>query len=208
MLFLPDGQLLVSIGDNHKDWNAQDASNLLGKIVIIDPDIPQKQPIVVARGLRNPAHVSLSPNGDSVWISDVGNTCIEEINRIEIGALASVANFGWPIYEGNLEYKQRANSPDSATLTMPISTYAHENGACAVIGGAFLADWYIYADYCDGIIRGLPLDAAPGTKAAQLFDLNSLGKRVGIVSIIGDELGRVWVLEGWNGGVYRLEVAP
>lgn len=208
MLFLPDGQLLVSIGDDHKDWNAQNESNLLGKILIVNPDIPQKQPIVIAQGLRNPAHVSLSPSGDTLWISDVGNTCVEEIDRIPFSGAAQVTNFGWPMYEGNFEYKRRDDIEGSATLTMPVTTYAHENGACAVIGGAFLADWYIYADYCDGIIRGLPLDAAAGTKAAQLFDLNSLGKRVGIVSIVGDELGRVWVLEGWSGGIYRLEVAP
>jgi hypothetical protein len=208
MLFLPSGQLLVSIGDDNIGVKAQDATSPLGKILSVSPDVPGQQPVVLASGLRNPAHVAISPHDETLWISDVGNNCIEEVDRIPLSETASTTNFGWPVYEGNLRDPEQVVTTNSALFTMPISTYSHDNGTCAVIGGAFLSDWYIYADYCDGIIHGLPLHAAPGTKAAKLFDLNSLGKRVGVVGIVGDRLGRVWAVEGWSGAIYRLDVAP
>jgi glucose/arabinose dehydrogenase len=209
MVFLSDDELLVSTGDDMKGSNSQSEEIFLGKMLTIDPDVPGQQPVVIALGLRNPVHVTLSPNKDTLWVADVGSNCVEEVNRIPLtGESTSVTNFGWPFYEGELVLKKKSTLVDDSSLTAPIYTYAHEKGVCAVIGGAFLANWYIFADYCDGSIRGLPLDAAPKTKAAKLLNLNGLGKRVGIVAISGDELGRVWVLDGWGGTIYRLEATP
>jgi len=92
---------------------------------------------------------------------------------------------------------------------VPISTYAHvKKGACAVIGGAFLENWYLFADYCDGILRSLPLDAAAGTKAAQIYDFNRDSKQVGVVAVVSDVFGRVWVLDAWGGNVFQIEATP
>ena len=208
MNFLPDGDMLVSIGDGGEKWSAQEASSVSGTLLRIDPDAGNTAPAVIARGLRNPSHVTFSPTGADVWITDVGESCVEEINRISMDQISGVTNFGWPLIEGNFDHKRGDRTNIAGTLTMPLTTYGHERGACAVIGGAFIGDWYIFADYCDGVIRGLPADVLPGTKAAELFDLNKLGKPVGIVAIERDALDRVWVLEGWSGAVYRLEVSP
>lgn len=216
MHFLPSGQLLVSVGDDMKGESAQDLDLLTGKILMVNPDAPFVAPTIMGTGLRNPTRVALSLDGKTLWITDVGNNCVEEVNRISLGANQAVTNFGWPHFEGKLEHDFKDSNgvslaeseTDARQYVMPITTYAHKDGACAVIGGAILAEWFIFADYCDGIIRGLPIDAAPDTKAAQLYDMSSAGTRVGIFGISSDRFGRVWVLDGWGGAIYQLEVAP
>jgi PKD repeat protein len=55
---------------------------------------------IVAEGLRNPFRFALRPGTDDVWIGDVGWSTWEEINR-QPTPKTSVANFGWPCYEGD-----------------------------------------------------------------------------------------------------------
>jgi PKD repeat protein len=55
---------------------------------------------IVAEGLRNPFRFALRPGTDDLWVGDVGWNDWEEINR-QPTPKASVANFGWPCYEGD-----------------------------------------------------------------------------------------------------------
>jgi len=214
MTFLPSGSLLIGIGDGLIPAEAQNESSFLGKIVEINVDDPSVGPQIFARGFRNPWRIASDPGGDEVWISDVGSDCIEEIDRVALTAPKEQRNFGWPTYEGeslnSMDLVMRGMNPEPPNgFARPITTYAHTpDGACAAIGGAVIGDWYVFGDYCDGVLRGVPIDASVGTAPAPLLDLNSLGSRVGITGVIRDSTGRLWALDEWGGAIISIESTP
>ena len=108
--FGPDGDLYIATGENGTPSNAQDLSNLLGKVLRIDVHsaapyaIPDDNPFVGtpgARGeifdlgLRNPFRDSFDRGTGDFFIADVGQSSVEEINAGVKGA-----NYGWPTSEG------------------------------------------------------------------------------------------------------------
>ena len=163
--FGSDGKLYVGVGDNANGANAQSMSNLLGKILRINPDgsIPSDNPFsltatganraIWAKGLRNPYTFAFHPQSGRMFIDDVGQSTWEEIDDGAAGA-----NYGWPNSEG----------PTTSTgMTGPAYWYGHGTGAtlgCAISGGTFYApavptfpaDYvgdYFFADYCGNWIN-------------------------------------------------------
>jgi len=144
--FGPDGFLYIASGEVGVAANAQDTTNLLGKMLRIDVDpvapgyqIPADNPFVgmgsarpeiFAFGLRNPWRASFDSATGTFFIGDVGGAAFEEINLGQKGA-----NYGWPIAEGTSANPAFAN---------PISTYPHGAGA-SVTGG------YVYRGESDGL---------------------------------------------------------
>ena len=111
IVFGPDGNLYVAMGDGGMDRNGQDIqSNLLGSILRIDVDvagedrpygIPRDNPLVgrdgldeqFAWGFRNPWRMAFSD--DDLYVADVGSQLYEEVNRVTKGS-----NYGWSVKEG------------------------------------------------------------------------------------------------------------
>lgn len=219
--FLPDGRLLAGIGDDSKPNEAQNRSSMHGKILAFDVDDPTSGPSIFASGLRNPFRIAIDELRGELWVADVGQFCIEEVNRIALDQ-AEGANFGWPLYEGSRAWPRYVSSDygygdgdedDSAESTVefiePITTYLHEKGgACAVIGGAVAGDWYLFVDYCDGIVRGIPVDATAGTQSIELLNLNADALSVGVIGVVRDAAGRIWLLDKWGGALMELTVTP
>ncbi len=177
------GNLFVAVGDGggSQGRDAQDGSKLLGKILRIVPrldgdgyDIPTDNPFVDrpdisdeiwAMGLRNPWQFHLDePTGD-MYIGDVGESDVEEIDLIPAGT--SGQNFGWYWYEGSTD-RQIGGQPAGVEFTDPIHEYQHTLGP-AVIGGRIyygsqlpeLRGAYVFADMtgpmfamgADGVVR-------------------------------------------------------
>lgn len=198
--FGPDGFLYVSVGDggNANDdgkrpatGNGQNLDTLLGKILRIDVEtseghgVPKDNPFadgkkarpeIWAYGIRNPWGMSFDTGGDhSLYVSDVGQTLWEEVNRIERGG-----NYGWRLREGSIGFDVKApGTPLAETpktgalgepLVEPIAVYKNRNGfkkdadayGISVTGGyvyrgkalSGLAGDYIYGDW--GRIWGVP----------------------------------------------------
>lgn len=178
MAFGPDGFLYISSGDGGSSGdplnNSQNISNLLGKILRIDVDnpsngnnygIPSTNPFVGnpsgrneiwVYGLRNPWKFSFDFTNNDIWIADVGQNEIEEINTLPIAT--SSANFGWRCFEGNTAFNN-TNCPPQNLLTFPVATYNHFDGAvsrCSITGGyryrgsaqPSLFGLYFFADFC------------------------------------------------------------
>jgi glucose/arabinose dehydrogenase len=123
-LGLGDGGNGNDVGSGHSTCgNGQDATNLLGTIIRIDPTatapnarecglgtytIPDGNPLadgvggacdeIWATGLRNPWRFTFDTNGD-LYIADVGQECWEEINWVP-GSSAGGENYGWRSMEG------------------------------------------------------------------------------------------------------------
>ena len=180
--FGSDGKLYATTGDNFTPANAQDLTNLKGKVLRINSDgsIPTDNPFyntltgknraIWAYGLRNPFTSDVQPGTGKFFIDDVGQNDWEEIN---VGAAG--ANYGWPDSEG---------LTNIAGHTNPIFTYPHGSGATsgfAITGGAFynptqtaefppaMIGKYFFADYVNGWIR--VLDPATNTATAFASDL-------------------------------------
>ena len=105
--FGPDGKLYIAVGENANSSNSQTLTNLLGKVLRINPDgtIPADNPFfatttgnnraIWALGLRNPFTFAFQPGTGRLFINDVGASSWEEINDGIAGS-----NYGWPITEG------------------------------------------------------------------------------------------------------------
>jgi glucose/arabinose dehydrogenase len=149
--FGPDGFLYVSVGDDSRSCDAQDASMHLGKILRLDVSglptegsgPPPKSALVAAGnpysgsdnarlvfalGLRNPFRFSLDPLTNDLYIGDVGLETWEEVDALAYAGYAG-ANLGWPEFEGPLQdpWPPSANC-STAPFTAPIYFYPNPAG--------------------------------------------------------------------------------
>ena len=91
----PDGQLWFGLGDGGSggdpDNHAQDPDDPLGKLLRIDPESDSSTaPEIWAIGLRNPWRFSFDRATDDLWIADVGQNAIEEIDFLPAGTPAGI----------------------------------------------------------------------------------------------------------------------
>jgi glucose/arabinose dehydrogenase len=214
--FGPDGYLYVSLGDGggggDQYGNGQNVDTLLGAILRIDVSadpylIPSDNPFasgggadeIWAYGLRNPWRFSF--DGDTVWVGDVGQGRIEEVDVLHVAIPGG--NLGWPILEGPECY--RTAGCDSAGLVAPVHWYEHAGGRCSITGGYVyrgtqipdLVGTYVFGDYCTGEIMGLRL------RAGEVVDTVVFGTLGGNLTSFGvDEAQNLYVTGG--DGVWRI----
>jgi glucose/arabinose dehydrogenase len=97
LLFLDDGTLLVSVGENGDMDRAQTDGDTAGRVLRYNADgsIPSDNPIPgdpeYCRGLRNTYDLARHPTTGVVFGLDEGPTSDDELNVIKSGK-----NFGWP----------------------------------------------------------------------------------------------------------------
>jgi glucose/arabinose dehydrogenase len=226
--FGPDGFLWLGLGDGggggDPNENAQDTGVLLGKLLRIDPAAAGGEPYAVpagnpfvgvdgarpevwAYGLRNPWRFSFDRETGDLWIADVGQGDIEEIDFVAAGTGAGT-NFGWDLVEGTRSYE---GSPPPGAVP-PVFEYTHDEGGCAVAGGVVyrgsalpdLEGAYLFGDYCDARVRALVVD---GGQVADDVDLGLDVPGGQLVSFGEDAAGEVYVLS-LGGSVSRLDPAP
>jgi glucose/arabinose dehydrogenase len=214
--FGPDGYLYLGLGDGGSagdpQGNGQSLDTLLGKILRIDVDngdpyaIPTDNPYadgggraeIWALGLRNPWRFSFDRLTGDLYIGDVGQNQIEEINYLPSQSPGG-ANFGWDFFEGTSAY-EGAPPPDLQVIA-PVTEYTHAMG-CSVTGGVVyrgsrLQAWqgiYLFGDYCSGAVWGLVRDAQGNWQNQILF--GSVGR---ITSFGQDEQGEVYLVD--QGGI-------
>jgi glucose/arabinose dehydrogenase len=87
--FGPDGMLWVATGEGTQPTAAQDLDSPRGKVLRIMPDgtIPPDNPIagnpMWAFGIRNAFGFTFDPAIGSLWLTDNGPDCNDEVNRIK-----------------------------------------------------------------------------------------------------------------------------
>ena len=238
LAFGPDGRLYLGLGDGGSGGdplgNGQDTTVLLGKILRIDPTpsgtrpytVPRSNPFVGGRGpvgaasrpeiwiygVRNPWRFSFDHATGALWIADVGQDSVEEIDRLPRRAGTNAGrgvNLGWARMEGDQPF---AGATEPADHTRPLFTYPHglnnQNG-CAVTGGYVyrgsavpaLRGAYVYGDLCRGQVR------AVRQRGGTVLDERGLGVGVGAVGLVGfaeDGAGELYTLGG-DGWVSRLD---
>jgi hypothetical protein len=163
LAFGPDGLLYVGMGDGGSGGDpenrAQDLSSRLGKLLRLDVDKPSTDWEMAAYGLRNPWRFSFDRATDNLWIADVGQSSLEEVDFVPVTDLHRLHNFGWDVYEGSEVFEDKMPAP-GGTLVAPVTEYGHDLG-CSVTGGYVYRGeavreqaWgrYFHGDYCSGRI--------------------------------------------------------
>lgn len=167
MHFGPDGHLYISLGDagsaddqgngHVPGGNGQDIENIYGKIIRIDVNgraasngqysVPADNPFVgqpgldeiFAYGFRNPYTFSFDRMTGELYVADVGQNHVEELNRVFRGG-----NYGWPIKEAGFYFDPNGTEAGFITtlpvrdvpadLVDPIAQYDHDDGVAIVSG--------------------------------------------------------------------------
>jgi glucose/arabinose dehydrogenase len=219
-----DGVLWIGLGDGGSAGDpqnrAQNVKTFLGKMLRIIPTPSASKPYTIPTGnlpsttgapeiwgfgLRNPWRFSIDASTGTLWIGDVGQNTIEEIDAVSVTAKAP--NFGWRRREGNTAFKngKRFRLGDSVE---PVFSYPHSSGGCSVTGGVVyrgaaipeLRGMYLYSDFCDSTVRALP-----GVRTTRTTKSQSLGVEASQISSFGvDPSGEVYVTS-LEGPIYRLD---
>jgi len=210
LAFGPDDRLYLGLGDGGGAFDpratAQDPDNLLGKVIAADVDAKRPRWKVVLTGLRNPWRFWFDPALGEIWIADVGQDEVEEIDRVPLELDEPPKNLGWSAYEGTKRIADH-DLDRAGDLVWPVATYTHgDAGGCSVTGGLVyggarlpaLARRYVYGDYCAG--RLWSLRPAPGGGAE---DVRREQAKVPLLAHIGTDSDSELVFASGAGDVYR-----
>ncbi len=218
LAFGPDGYLYISVGDgggaNDPDNRAQNMQDLHGKVLRIDVDqqdpgkayaSPPDNPFagsgagrdeIYALGFRNPWRFSFDRVSGRLYLGDVGEEEVEEVDTVKAGG-----NYGWRVLEGNRCTGLGPAPCSEPGFIPPITEYTHDGSRCAVIGGYVYRGTaatlpygaYVFGDLCTGEIfllnGGVQSVIAQGPGA-----LSSFGE---------DESGEIYVV-GIEGTIQRI----
>lgn len=202
--FGPDGRLYVGMGDGGSGGDpedrAQDMKSRLGKLLSID--VATKSVKIEALGLRNPWRFAFDRVDGSLYIGDVGQGEIEEIDWLPSRS-PGLENFGWDVKEGTKAFESKPLGP--GRYVRPVAQYSHSLG-CSVTGGfayrgkqiAGFAGRYIYGDYCSGTIWSLKMNGGKARtirrESIKVANLSSFGE---------DAAGELYAVSQ-GGTIYRL----
>jgi glucose/arabinose dehydrogenase len=225
VVFGPDGYLYIGTGDGGSGGdphgNGQRLDTLLGKILRVDVDrrgpqtaysIPSDNPFVDrsdarpeiwAYGLRNPWRFTFDRVAGMLWIGDVGQGDLEEIDRAP--AASPGLNYGWNVMEGSACFEP----PDGCNgegLVLPITEYTHDDG-CSVTGGFVyrgdrfpaLHGGYLFGDFCSGTIWAINAGARGPVAPAEILQTDHA-----ISSFGEDEAGELYLTDLSSGTVLRV----
>ncbi|MCC6795078.1 MAG: PQQ-dependent sugar dehydrogenase [Candidatus Hydrogenedentes bacterium] len=226
-----NGYLYVAIGDgggaNDPSGNGQNVNTKLGKILRLDVDIaspyaPSTNPfygatngddLIWAYGLRNPYRCSFDRSTGDLWMGDVGQDTLEEIDFYSAGS-AGGKNYGWKTAEGFECRGGGGTCGTNAGFTPPVIDYPRTDGV-AVVGGyvyrgtaiAGLQGTYFYADYVFGGLWSLKYNGSTVTEQVDRdAELNPAGWRsINNPSSFGEDAsGELYICDYADGEIYKI----
>jgi len=226
LAFDPAGLLYIGVGDGggsgDQNNHGQNIDLKLGKILRIDVDayptppagnLPGGDPDIWDYGLRNPWRFSFDSCTADLYIGDVGQGSLEEVDIERAGQ--GNKNYGWSVMEGTMCFKP-AQPPgcDDPGLTPPVTEYSHQAGeGCSINGGYVyrgsaipaLRGTYIYGDYCSNRVWSLVWKNGNLMSEGELSeDLDSTNMIQAMSSFGQDAEGEIYVVD-LAGTVYRID---
>ncbi len=224
LAFGPDGYLWFGLGDGGSGGdplgNGQNPATLLGAILRLDvsepgryaipPDNPFADgaagaPEVYHWGLRNPWRFSFDRATGELFVADVGQNAYEEVSRAGVD-IQGGRNFEWNVREGDHCFAD----PACGSIGIgPWVEYGRDLG-CSVTGGhvyrgaeiAGLGGWYLFSDYCSGLLFGACLCVAMEDSVMPPTVLLETGANV--TSFGEDAGGELYLADLASGTVYRI----
>ena len=233
-----DGYLYVGTGDGGPFYDplnrAQSRASLLGKVLRIDTGdrpgrkpywgtyrVPKDNPFYAKKGarkeiwsygLRNPWRFSFDSATGDLWIGDVGQDSVEEIDFAKAGSKGQ--NWGWHRWEGNVPTPGQPRRLTRRGFSFPIVRHAHPQ-AEAIVGGYVyrgskypaLRGTYVYADYEWGWIAGVRR-TTPSGKLLKRRQNEMLLQTQSVISSFGVDDARELYFTDWaDGSVWQVTAA-
>jgi glucose/arabinose dehydrogenase len=212
-----DGYLYYGVGDGgdqrDPNGNGQNVNAWLAKMHRIDVNppfdagleyhIPADNPFangggrkeIFAYGFRNPWKWSFDPVSGDLWVGDVGQDAVEEVDIVTKGG-----NYGWKIMEGH-------NGTNNGKMIEPIFTYNHPTGNCVIGGVVFRGNpdskyygTYFTADNGTSLVWNLKKNATGDATATSLTPAPTNLSSFGV-----DADGRIYACGLNNGVIYYLD---
>ena len=151
---------------------------------------------IYAVGFRNPWRFSFDRSTGELYLGDVGQDQIEEIDIVTLGG-----NYGWRVLEGTRCTNLGPASCSESTFIPPIAQYDHASGRCSITGGYVYRGLrrslpqraYVYADVCTGDLFVL-------MDGVQTVLLNT---KMPLVSFGEDESGEIYAVD-YNGTIWAI----
>jgi glucose/arabinose dehydrogenase len=238
--FGPDGYLYIGMGDggsaNDPSCNAQNNNVLLGKMLRLDIDtidttgtygIPPTNPFVgvagfrpeiFMTGLRNPWRFSFDRETGDMWLGDVGQLTIEEVDFLPNGVGGQ--DLGWRIFEGNNCFGQGTcpvtvpGCTTPAGYTFPVFTYTHASSNCSITGGhryrgsaiPAIDGYYFFGDYCTGRTWTIEWNGVAAINFTnQTANLAPVGFTLNNISSYGeDNDGEMYIVDPTGGEIFKI----
>jgi uncharacterized repeat protein (TIGR03806 family) len=162
-----------------------------------------------AIGFRNPYKFNTDPETGKIWVGDVGQDTMEEVDLLVKGG-----NYGWAFREGTGPGPKAQPATIIGTLQEPKFAYSHSIGGC-VVGGYFyhgsqhpsLTGRLLIVDNTSGRIWALTKGADDSVTAEYLCSMPSGSVYSGTVSCVQDQSGEVYFLKlgnSFSGEFYKL----
>jgi len=212
ILFLPDGTLLLSVGDgfNYRE-QAQDLTSHLGSFVrlnddgTVPPDNPflgveGAQPEIWSYGHRNPQGLARDSVTGTIYSTEHGPQGGDEANVLEVGN-----NYGWPIVTTGLDYTSQLVTPftDYPGMAGPIHDWVPSiaPSGLAVYRGEMFPEWdgdllagaLIAGDAPDGVTGHVRrLDLEDGVVVGEEILFEEIHERIRDARVASD--GSIWIL--------------
>jgi glucose/arabinose dehydrogenase len=207
VVFGPDGFLYTTIGDGGSGGDpenrAQDPSSLFGKLLRFNVDRRPARSEIVALGLRNAWRFTFDRANGDLYIGDVGQGEVEEIDYTK-RASPGLENYEWDVREGSRTFEDKPYGP--GRRVDPVAEYDHSQG-CTVIGGYVYRGRavpaargrYFYGDYCSGRVWSLVIrnGRATGVRVESGLQLE------GLTSFGESTTGELYLVSQ-RGSIYRL----
>jgi glucose/arabinose dehydrogenase len=207
VVFGRDGFLYTTIGDGGSGGDpenrAQDPASPFGKLLRFDVNVRPARAETVALGLRNAWRFTFDRANGDLYIGDVGQGDVEEIDYTK-NPSPGLENYEWDVREGSRPFESKPFGP--GRRVGPVAEYDHDEG-CSVTGGHVYrgkavrtaVGRYFYGDYCSGTVwsfvirngRATGLRTEPGLRLAGL-------------SSFGEGAGGELYLVSHQGTIYRM----
>jgi glucose/arabinose dehydrogenase len=120
---------------------------------------PDAAPEIWAYGLRNPWRIHFDRRTGELWIAEVGQHAVEEIN-LQAAESRGGENYGWRTVEGDQCFSPGSGCAQEG-LAAPVITYRHDSGwGRSVSGGVVpygdaapsLRGRYLFGDFVSGLV--------------------------------------------------------
>jgi aldose sugar dehydrogenase len=220
--FLPDGTLLMSVGDRFREpMRAQDPNDHAGTILRLRDDgtVPPDNPgagiagraaEVYSYGHRNVQALTVHPVTHDVWIVDHGPRGSDVVHRVVPGG-----NHGWPVASRGREYRtqeplEQAADAVPAGVVAPVHEFVWTlapSGLTAVRGGGWAETWQ--GNLIVGGLRGQRLLRLVIEDGALAHAEELLIHRIGRIRDVRQAPdGNIYIAtDEEDGGIYRIEPA-
>jgi glucose/arabinose dehydrogenase len=206
--------------------NAQSETTLLGKMLRIDVSsgvgsslyrIPSDNPFagnpfcgidgsgsrpcpeIFAVGFRNPWRWSFDRLTRELWVADVGQGALEEVNRVVLGG-----NYGWRCFEATRDTGLGCGT-SVLEHSAPVAEYGRDLGGSVTGGYVYrgsaqprLAGRYIFGDFISGTVFNIPADQQPTLRLT-----GGLPSNLNISSFAESVDGEIFALD-YQGALYRI----